>query len=232
MLKTSYIKDFINLIYPETCAACGNVLFNQEKLICTKCLYELPKTNFHLEKDNPVNQIFWGRAEIENATAYYYFLKASIFQKLIHKLKYKGLKEIGYELGKLLGAELFSAELYKNIDLIIPVPLHPKRQKKRGYNQSDWIAMGISDQMNIPIDTKSLYRAVATETQTRKTKLERWENVESIFKVRNEEAVKNKHILLIDDVLTTGSTIEACAVTLLKVENVKVSVATIAITKQ
>ncbi len=219
----------MSIIYPRTCAACGNNLLKYENLICTKCLYYLPKTNYHNEKDNPVSQLFWGRVNIENATSYYYFYKGSKFQRLIHRLKYQGQKEIGFELGKCLGAVLSFATLYDDVEIIVPVPLHPKREKKRGYNQSDWIANGMAESMKIPVDTKLLYRAIASETQTRKSRFERWENVESIFKLRDKEALKNKHIILIDDVVTTGSTLEACANTLLDVENAKVSIATLAV---
>jgi competence protein ComFC len=224
----AYLSDFINLLYPITCAACGKNLTKGETIICTECLYYLPKTNYHKEKENPVSRIFWGRVYIENATAFFFFHKGSPFQELLHKLKYNGRKEIGSELGSYLGAELKHAELYNDIDMIVPVPLHPKRQKKRGYNQSEWIALGIAGQMKIPVDTVSLYRSVATETQTKKGRDERWNNVENIFKIRQANEICNKHILLVDDVVTTGSTLEACARALLAVEGVRVSVACLA----
>jgi len=181
-------------------------------------------------KDNPVSKVFWGRVNIENATASYLFIKEGILQKLIHQLKYKGAKEIGFELGRHFGSELIDSESYKNIDLIIPVPLHVKREKKRGYNQSEWIARGMVEFLEAKLELNNLVRAIETETQTKKTRFERWENVESIFNVNYPEKLENKHVLLVDDVITTGSTLEACANALLKIKGVKVSIATLGYT--
>lgn len=222
-------EDFLNLLYPRVCPCCGRNLFNHERLICTKCLYFIPKTNFNHFKDNPVAQLFWGRVNVENATSYYFFDKGSKFQALIHNMKYRGQKEIGYEMGRIFGGELMSSNAYREIDLVVPVPLHVRKQRKRGYNQSEWIARGIAERMEKPIDTGTLYRAIESETQTRKTRYERWKNVENIFKLKTADALKDKHILLVDDVVTTGSTLEACAKVILDAENTKVSVATLAI---
>lgn len=225
---TLFFEDFINLLYPRVCVVCNNNLFRHEELICTKCQYEIPKTNFHFISDNPISRIFWGRVNIKNATSYYFFDSGSRFHVLIHKMKYRGQKEIGYELGMIFGNELKHSELYNQIDLVIPVPLHPKKQRKRGYNQSEWIARGIAEVMEKPVDLKSVYRAVDTESQTKKTRYERWKNVEGIFRLGSEESLKKKHILLVDDVITTGSTLEACATTILKCEDTMVSVAVLA----
>ena len=222
------LADFINLFYPKLCVACGAHLLQQEKLVCTQCLYNLPKTNYHHIKENPVEQVFWGRTEITAATAYFFFEKESRFAKIIHHLKYRGMKEIGIEMGKIFGAELKETSRFNKVDLIIPVPLHWKKQKKRGYNQSEFIASGIAESMGKPIDTNTLYRAVETETQTWKSRYERWENVENIFRLRSDDKITGKHILLVDDVITTGATLESCATTLLKENNTKVSVATLA----
>lgn len=221
-------SDFINLFFPNTCAACSEKLLFNEKAICTKCLYDLPKTNFHKEPENPVSRLFWGKIYIENATAYYYFHKGSKFQDLIHKLKYNNRQDIGFLLGLLLGNDLAESEHYKHIDFIVPVPLHPKREKKRGYNQSDCIVNGIAEGMKKTADFKTLVRTVETSTQTKKNKEERWQNVKNIFSVKSADKFKNKHILLVDDVITTGSTIEACAKAVLEIENTKVSVACLA----
>ena len=231
LFKFKLISDFFGLIYPNTCAACGNNLYKNENIICTKCIYELPKTNYYKETGNPVEQIFWGRVNIERACSYYFFHKGSKFRKLIHKLKYKGQKEIGYEIGRHFGSELIGSDFINVIDVIVPVPIHPSRKRHRGYNQSDWIGMGLSESLDIPLDTKSFYRNVATETQTKKSRFERWKNVENVFSVKDEAAFLNKHILLIDDVLTTGATLEACANSLLKINGVKVSIATLAVTQ-
>lgn len=229
MILNRYLSGFLNLFFPNICEACGINLLNNEKIICTECLYNLPKTNFQKDKENPVSRLFWGKTYIENATAYYYFHKGSKFQDLIHKLKYNGKQEIGYILGLHLGTDLYDSELYKNIDYVVPVPLHPKREKKRGYNQSDSISKGIAEGLKIQTNTKFLYRNVATETQTKKSKEERWKNVENIFCVRHSKALEGKHILLVDDVITTGSTIEACANTILQIKDTKVSIACLAV---
>jgi ComF family protein len=223
------LNDFLSLFFPFTCDACNDRLLNNESLICARCLYNLPKTNYHLEKNNPVAQIFWGRVEIENATALYFYNKGSKFQKLIHKLKYNGKKEIGFELGKYFASILISSEFYKKFDIIIPVPLHPKREKKRGYNQSYWFALGLNEIYKAEVNSSILYRAVETETQTKKTRFERWKNVDSIFQTRDRLSLQNKHILLVDDVLTTGATLEACAAKLKETENTRVSIATLAV---
>lgn len=227
-LFLAWFNDFINLFYPRICEGCGNYLFHNEETICTRCIFQLPKTNFHLDKNNPVAIIFWGRVKIEYATSFYTYSKGSRFQKLIHKLKYHNKKQIGFELGKHLGYCLKDSEFFKDIDLIIPVPLHPKKEKIRGYNQSAIIAKGIGNTMQKPIETNNLVRWVHSETQTRKNKLERWQNVDNIFKIIDPNNLKNKHILLVDDVVTTGSTLESCAHALLEAEGVKISIATLA----
>lgn len=226
----SFLNDFLSLIYPNLCLGCKSVLLKNEQYICTKCLFSIPKTKFHDDDENIVNKLFWGRTNLENATAFCYFHKEGILQKLIHQLKYNGKKEVGYYLGKFLGAELSKSEKFKNIDIIIPVPLHPKRERQRGYNQSEWIAIGIAEIMNKKTNSKLVIRDVYTETQTKKTRDERWKNVQSIFNINKIGLLNGKHILLVDDVITTGATIESCAQTILeKVPNVKVSIASLAI---
>ncbi|MFZ4401132.1 MAG: ComF family protein [Bacteroidales bacterium] len=222
-------QDFFSLIYPNNCMACGNNLFKNEHLICTSCLFHLPKTNYHLEKDNPISQIFWGRCNINTAAAYFYFTKAGKVQHLVHQLKYKGKKEIGIYIGEIYGRELMQSPDYSKTNVIIPVPLHPKKQKKRGFNQSEVFAIGLSASMNIPIDTQTLIRTFASETQTKKSRFKRWENVKEIFSLQNPETLKNKHILLVDDVITTGATIEACVNLLNSIEGVTINIASIAV---
>lgn len=223
-----WFADFLNLFYPTVCAACGERLVVQEKVICTRCLVDMPKTHFHHQQDNPVSQLFWGRAKVENATALFRFQKGSRFQELLHLLKYKGRQDVGIELGRQLGFELKTSELYNNVEVVIPVPLHPKREKKRGYNQAECIAVGIAESMEIMVQSKNLIRNTATETQTKKSRIERWQNVESIFVINNEVELENKHILLVDDVVTTGATLEACVQALLKISGIKVSIAALA----
>jgi len=220
--------DILNLFFPLTCAACGNYLYKNEKVICTSCLFQLPKTNFHFLEENPISELFFGRVKIESATAYFTFRKGSRFQKLIHKLKYNKQPEIGVELGKHFGHILMKSENYRDIDAIIPVPLHPKKKKIRGYNQSEMIAKGLVESMKTDLLIDVLIRKVHSESQTRKDKMERWLNVENVFALKSTENIDNKHILLVDDVITTGSTLESCAQCLLKADGIRISIACLA----
>ncbi len=220
--------DLLCLFFPNLCAGCGRTLVRGEKVICTACLFHLPKTFFHHDTDNPLSKVFWGRVNLEGVAAYVYFQKGGTVQRLLHQLKYKGQKEIGIQMGRLYGPELKTAEVFRSADVIVPVPLHPRKLRKRGYNQSLMFAEGLSSAMGIRLETRSLYRKEYSQTQTRKSRYNRWENVEYIFAVRNPEKLNDKHILLVDDVITTGATTEACAQVLLKVPGVRVSVAAIA----
>jgi ComF family protein len=220
--------DFISLLFPRLCYACGNHLMRNEILICTECYVVIPRTNYHLEENNPVAQLFWGRCLIEKAAAFSYFNKGSRIRNLIHNLKYKGIKEIGFELGKIYGLSLASSGFIKDIDVIIPVPLHPSKERSRGFNQSEIISLGIADASTLPLDINALKRVTMSATQTKRSRFERWTNVEGIFRVTDPQAIMGKHILLVDDVITTGSTIESCTNELLKIEGVKVSVVALA----
>lgn len=181
-----------------------------------------------MDNNNPVAQIFWGRVPIFSAAAFYGFNKGGKVQRIIHQLKYKGNQAIGVTVGKLYGYELKESEHFNTVNTIIPVPLHPKRQRKRGYNQSDCFAEGLSESMKVEADCKTLFRAAESETQTKKSRFSRWQNVETIFQLRDMTALQGKHILLVDDVITTGATFEACAQTLLQVPDIKISIAAIA----
>lgn len=232
-LKQNWLGDFLNLLYPENCLACGCNLNKHEELICLLCEHNLPQTNFHLDKNNPVAKIFWGRVSLENVASFLFFLKKSRVQRLLHALKYKGGKEIGLKMGQLYGQILAQTPDYQNIDLIVPVPLHPLKQKRRGYNQSDWFAQGLSERMSVAWQTDALIRQAFTATQTRKSRLDRWKNVSTMFAVRDTNALRNKHVLLVDDVITTGATIEACAIQILELGgDTKVSVVSIACAAQ
>lgn len=223
----SFIDDFISLLYPRVCAACGNSLFKNEEVICTFCLYHLPKTNYHLMDDSPLDKVFWGRAQLAQTAALYTFQKKGKVQHLIHQLKYKGRMDVGVYMGKILGADLVKTEAFQDITKVVPVPLHPAKQRKRGYNQSEQIAIGLAKAMNIEMDATSFVRTFNTETQTRKSRFARWENVKEIFKVTAPKELANRHILLVDDVITTGATLESAAHILLAIEGVKLSVACI-----
>ncbi|PIF06145.1 MAG: amidophosphoribosyltransferase [Draconibacterium sp.] len=224
---SEYLKDITEFIYPSLCVTCQKRLISQEKFLCIACWSDLPLTRFHLQPGNPVEKLFWGRVKIENATAYFSYKKGSKYRRLIHDIKYRGMKELGYEAGRKFGFMLSESKWINQIDVIVPVPLHRKKEKKRGYNQSEWIARGISEVLHIPLIVKNLKRVKHSATQTRKSRFERWKNVENIFEVVNPEIFNEKHVLLIDDVVTTGSTIEACTIALKKRCNAKVSVATL-----
>jgi len=220
--------DFISLLFPRLCYGCGTHLLRNEYLICTECFVVIPRTGYHTVEDNPVAQLFWGRCKIEKAAAFSYYNKGSRIRKLIHNLKYKGIKEIGYELGRIYGLSLTTSGFTNDIDLIIPVPLHPSKKRIRGFNQSETISMGIADSTQLPVDIKSLTRKIVSATQTKRSRYERWTNVDGIFQVDDNMAIAGKHVLLVDDVITTGSTIESCTNELLKIEGVKVSVVALA----
>lgn len=222
-----FIHDFFGLFYPRICPACDNPLVRNEEFLCTSCLLDLPRTNFHKDPENEVTQMFWGRVNVENASAFLYFQKKSKVQRLLHKLKYKGEKEIGEFLGRSIGNEL-KETAFNDVDIIIPLPLHPKKQKIRGYNQSEMIALGLGKALDKKVEAGVLIRKIANSTQTRKHRYERWLNVEEVFEVVNHERIANKHVLLVDDVVTTGATLEASAGELLKAENTKVSIITVA----
>ncbi len=222
------MDDLLGLFFPALCVTCGERLLSHEKYVCLNCWHDLPQTHFHLEAENKVAQLFWGRVEIEHASSFFTYKKGSRYQQLIHFTKYKGLKELGFETGRRFGFRLNESEVFCSVDWIVPVPLHPKKQKRRGYNQSEWIARGMADSMEKQVSDDNLFRKIYTSTQTRKNRFERWQNVEGIFDVARPFEFQNRHILLVDDVVTTGSTLEACAFQLLKIENTKVSIATLA----
>ena len=222
--------DFIRLFYPNLCMVCHNDLASNESVICTACLYHIPRTKYWLDSENAVAKIFWGRAFVQNACSFFFFAKGSRYRKLLHHLKYNGKKEVGFILGKEFGNELKRVESYQNIDFIVPVPLHPKRLRQRGYNQAEEIAKGLNESMGIPISANNLIRSGYTETQTRKSRTQRVENVSRAFRLVNPSDFEGKHILIVDDIVTTGATLEECATTVLQAENSKVSIVTLAYT--
>jgi len=222
------LKNFLFLFFPELCQVCGKPLLFSEKILCSGCISDIPKTRFHNFPDNKTSMLFWGRINFVKATSFFYYQKHCPYSFLLHKLKYRKKKEIGIELGEHFGVELKKSGFSADIDFLVPIPLHWKREKKRGYNQSEMIAIGISNVTGIPINTKLLFRHKHNLSQTTKNKKERWGNVEDIFTVSKIDT-NGKHLLLIDDVVTTGSTIEASANCILKNKNVSLSIATLAI---
>jgi len=230
MLILRIITDFVRLFYPNLCMVCHNDLAEGESVICTSCLYHIPRTRYWFDAENPVAKIFWGRVFVQNACSFFFFARGSRYRKLLHHLKYNGKREVGYILGKEFGFELKNVDSYSSIDYIVPVPLHPKRFKQRGYNQAEEIAKGLQESMGIPMSTKTLVRSGYTETQTRKTRTERVKNVSKAFRLENPQDFKGKHILIVDDIVTTGATLEECAAMVLEAEDAKVSIVTLAYT--
>ncbi|GGI28295.1 ComF family protein [Pedobacter mendelii] len=223
-----WASDLIGLLFPNLCNACGTPIFQNENLICTKCQYDLPFTDYHVHDENRVAKQFWGRLPLNAAMAMLYFRKGAKVQNLIHSLKYNNKTDVGVMLGHMLGERLKNSPLYQNIDLIMPVPLHQKKLRLRGYNQSTFIVEGVSKKMEIDFYDNILIRPVPTESQTKKSRYNRYENMKSVFKIQNPEKIAGKHILLIDDVITTGATLEACANVLLENGASKVSIAALA----
>jgi ComF family protein len=223
-----WADDFVGLIFPRICSGCGNSLWRHEQVVCDSCLYHLPRTNFHLSFDNPVSRIFWGRADILHAASFLLFNKGSKVRHLVHALKYKDRKDIGIFLGEEYGRDLKNSLYFSDSNIIIPVPLHKKKYLKRGYNQSEQFAIGLSREMGIPCTCQYLFRKYSSETQTRKSRFMRWQNVNEIFEVRAPDNIAGSQILLVDDVVTTGATLESCVNALSVVPGVKICLATIA----
>lgn len=223
-----YWDGLIAIMYPHMCVSCDQPLVKGEDFACTTCMYQIRRTNYHMEKENPVAQLFYGRIEPEFACSYFGFDKGGIFQKMMHNFKYKDQKEIGEMLGQHMGLGLKNSPHLPHVDAIIPVPLHKKKKKLRGYNQSEHIAIGLAHQLKSKVDTTTLKRISYTGSQTKLSKEKRWANVSESFKVTNMEALKGKHVLIVDDVLTTGATIEACYQELKEIEDIKISIATLA----
>lgn len=224
----SLINDFMSLIYPRSCGACEEILLEHEHLVCTRCMVTLPKSNYHRLPENPLLSMLAGRVPLKQAACLYVFEKSGKVQNLLHGIKYEGRKELAEALGKLLYEEIKNDEVFASVNTIVPIPLHPKKYKARGYNQSELFASGINAGLQKQLDTTSLTRKKETSTQTNKRKFERWENVEDVFDVFNTSALEDKHVLLVDDVITTGATIEAAWQALSKLQGIRVSLATLA----
>lgn len=223
------LQHLIDIFFPKVCYACNNLLHDNELYICTTCRHDLPVTDFHFNQDKTVENIFYGRCQIEKATALLWFEKKGITQRLIHNLKYRGFEEIGQFLGDWLGNELNSSGYYKNIDAVIPVPLHKKKQRKRGYNQVTIFGKQIAKALQAEFMEDVLIKTTNTNSQVHKNRISRWFNNPEVFKASNIEKIANKHILIVDDLITTGATLESCILVLQKAPHVKISIATMAV---
>lgn len=220
-----WISDLIDLIFPRHCCVCGEILSPQETDICINCLYRMPKVEpaYYTE----IEKVFWGKIEIERTASYLYYQKGSPYNNLIHSLKYHNRPKVGERLAYIAAKELVQSGFFEDIDIIVPLPLSVKKKRKRGYNQCDYIAAGISRATGLPVVKDCVERTVANETQTHKNRDERWKNVEGIFTLQKPQFLEDKHILLVDDILTTGATLSSCAYTIRKGCNCRISIFTL-----
>ncbi len=220
----NWLIDLKELLFPRYCKVCRRRLMHSEQHLCINCLLDLPRTHYEQDPNNRLMQHFMEWPEVVRATAYFYYYKEGKYSHLIHHLKYYNHPEVGTYLGRLAATELKSSGFFDDIDLIIPVPLSKKKQRQRGYNQSDYIARGISEITGITMCADCIVRAIDTDTQTHKGRMERWKNTEGIFHVTKPESLKGKHVLLLDDVATTGATLHACITALLTVPGIRISI--------
>jgi ComF family protein len=227
----SWIKDvseaLLHYAFPHVCAGCGSDAIAKEQRLCLSCIAALPGTQFHLHRNNPVEKIFWGRLDVQHATAQYYLTPSSLIHRLLHQFKYRDEPLLAACLGTLMGSSLAASPLYSTVDVLVPLPLFPSRLRKRGYNQSAMLCQGISDMTGKPVRENVVRRTTFTETQTNKNRVERWQNMEGRFELTDGEALTHKHVLLVDDVITTGATLEACGKCLAEAPGVQISVATL-----
>ena len=216
------------MLFPNLCICCDGYISHQENQVCDLCMYTLPKYEENEFKDNSLARKFWGRVRLENVAAQYKLTGSSAVKSIIHQIKYRGNTDLGIAMGEVLGATLMKSTLFTDVNLLLPVPLHPKKERLRGYNQCDLLLTGLGAVMNIPIVKNKLIRKKHNSTQTKKNRYERYINSKEVFCITDIEALQNKHVLIVDDVITTGATIEACASVLLDVDGLKLSVATLA----
>ena len=224
------LANLISLLYPELCVICGEPLIENEKYFCFACFLKLPRTNYHLTPENQAIDRLAGKVSLMKASSYFYYTKGGVAQKLIAEIKYRGNQNLGEWIGRYLAKDMISSGFFQDIDCMVPVPLHRLKEKKRGFNQAKKIAEGISRITKIPLETTNVYREKANISQTGKGLFDRWKNTRYLFNIKYPDLFKKKHILLIDDVLTTGSTLEAVAQSLLKSQDIKISILTVAIT--
>lgn len=233
MNRWAEIKNsFLHLVFPHVCEGCGSDVVDDDDLLCLKCLASLPKTGFQFHSSNIVEKIFWGRLPLQVASAQYYFTKESLMQHLMHQIKYKGNKELAIYLGNLMGHGLEQTNRFSSVDVLVPLPLFPSKEKKRGYNQAALLCYGMSEVIEKPVMENLVTRTKHTETQTRKNRVDRWQNMEGRFQVKMPSKLEHKHILLVDDVVTTGASLEACGREILKAEGVNLSICTLCYASQ
>jgi ComF family protein len=222
-------ESLLHLLFPHVCAGCGSDLLAKDHLLCLRCLDALPQTHFHLHAHNPVEKIFWGRLPLTLATAQYYFTKESLLRHLLKQFKYRGNGSLAFYMGQVMGHQLLASHHFSQVDALVPLPLYASKERARGYNQATLLCNGIADVLGKPVLNNVVSRVTATESQTKKSRVERWQNMEGRFNLIDASAIAGKHLLLVDDVVTTGATLEACGRELLKAENTSLSIATLCI---
>lgn len=222
-------EALLHLFFPHTCSGCGNDSVPTHQSLCMRCLCDLPETGFAPHPENPVEKIFAGRLPVQAATSQYYFTKDSLMQRLMHALKYKGDQQLGFQLGLLMGEQLAASSRFET-DALVPLPLFAAREKKRGYNQAAVLCRGMSVALQVPVLDKLVIRAAATATQTNKRRIERWTNMEGKFQVTDKTGAEGKRLLLVDDVITTGATLEACGQALLEIPGCTLYIASLCAT--
>ncbi|MBC7875154.1 MAG: ComF family protein [Ferruginibacter sp.] len=221
-------NSVLHLLFPHVCTGCGSDILNEETVLCMRCIDAMPETNFERYPGNPVEKTFWGRLPLAGATAQFYYNKESLMQHLMHQFKYKGNKDLGHQMGRMMGEQIRASGRF-GVDALVPIPLFPAKEKRRGYNQATVLCGGMAEAMKIPVLNNVILRPEHTETQTKKGRIERWKNMEGKFILADPSAVSNMHLLLVDDVVTTGATFEACGNELLKAGNVKLSLASLCV---
>lgn len=229
------IKDifnsFIDTLFPRICPVCNNVLLSHEKHICTKCRIDIPITRYHMQEFNAMEQLFAGKTPIEKAVGYFFYEKGNPYSNILHNIKYRNNPQLGQYVAKLFAQELLSRDIFRDIDCIIPVPLHHRKKIQRGYNQSEYIAKGFSEVFDIPVHNNIIIAHKSHESQTNKGIYERWLNTQNIFSAQDTQVLENKHVLIVDDVVTTGATLLSAALTIASVPNIKISLATIGVAR-
>ncbi len=211
ILLRDFKRALMHLAFPHVCTGCGSDCLEADIYLCLRCQLLLPETHFHLHADNSMEKAFWGRVPIVAATAQYYFSNKSLMQHLLHEFKYRKHVKLGFYLGQLMGYALLESGRFNSIDSIVPLPLHPKKQSRRGFNQAEILSNGIAGILEKPVLTEAVMRTTDVESQTRKSRIERWQNMDGIFKLKDDSLIKEQHVLLVDDVMTTGATLEACS---------------------
>lgn len=224
------LHPLLHLFLPYHCVGCGSDIMSRQQVLCMHCINRLPVTGFHVHADNPVEKIFWGRMPVAAAASYLYYSKDSLLQHIVHALKYKGNKDLGLFIGRKMGELLLQTHRFSDIEVLVPLPLFAARERKRGYNQATVLCEGMAEVLAVPVFKQVIHRHTSSATQTNKNRIDRWLNMQGKFELKQPDAIAGKHLLLVDDVITTGATLEACGQELLTAANTRLSIMTMAYT--